>query len=35
MLNIKIYLKEDGDILRVDRDFSIYAGEYQNKLLSN
>lgn len=34
MLNIKIYLKEDGDILRVDRDFDIYAGEYQNKLLS-
>ena len=34
MLNIKIYFNEDGTSTRVDRDFDIYAGEFQNKLLS-
>ena len=34
MLNIKIYFSEDGTSTRVEKDFDIYAGEYQNKLLS-
>lgn len=34
MLNIKIYVGIDGDITRVEKDFDIYAGEFQSKLLS-
>lgn len=34
MLNIKIFLSNDGSVAEVEKDFEIYAGEYQNKLLS-
>lgn len=34
MQTIKIYLKESGSVAELVKDFNLYAGSYQNKLLN-